>query len=93
MAEGISEIPRMRPDMTPAELRALWISVSDMTEEEFDDMMAANKARQARVPKVGDAAPDFEIDVLDAKKKRTGETVRLSGLRGKPVALVFGSYT
>ncbi len=33
--------------------------------------------------KVGDAAPDFELD------SDTGETVRLSGLRGKKVVLYF----
>ena len=40
-------------------------------------------------PKVGDAAPDFELQDV------TGENpVRLSDFRGrKPVALVFGSYT
>ena len=96
MAEGggtITEIPKMRPDMTPAERRQLWLSISDMTEEAFDAMMAENKARQANVPAVGSEAPDFEIDRLDRKRKRTGETVRLSALRGKPVALIFGSYT
>jgi hypothetical protein len=36
----------------------------------------------------GDAAPDFELPTLDRSQH-----VRLSGLRGKPVLLVFGSYT
>jgi hypothetical protein len=42
-----------------------------------------------RSPKVGDLAPDFEL------QDPSGETaVRLSDFRGKrPVALVFGSYT
>ena len=42
-----------------------------------------------RSPKVGDLAPDFEL------QDPTGQTaVRLSSFRGKrPVALVFGSYT
>jgi len=31
--------------------------------------------------------------VLDPDRQRTGETVKLSNLRGKPVALMFGSYT
>jgi hypothetical protein len=39
--------------------------------------------------RVGDLAPDFELDTLD----RTAR-VRLGSLRGeKPVVLVFGSYT
>lgn len=36
----------------------------------------------------GDAAPDFELPRVDG----TG-SVRLSAQRGKPVLLIFGSYT
>ena len=56
-------------------------------------MREVQAKRQARVPQPGDDAPDFEIDVLDRDRQRTGETVQLSALRGKPVALMFGSYT
>ncbi len=35
----------------------------------------------------GDPAPDFELE------SATGERVRLSGLRGRPVVLHFGSLT
>jgi hypothetical protein len=38
--------------------------------------------------RVGDEAPDFNLPRSD----KSGE-VRLSSLRGKPVVLVFGSYT
>lgn len=39
--------------------------------------------------RVGNVAPDFELDTLDRKAR-----VRLGSLRGqKPVVLVFGSYT
>ena len=39
--------------------------------------------------KQGDIAPDFTLKLLHSEK-----TVRLSSFRGgKPVALVFGSYT
>jgi hypothetical protein len=37
---------------------------------------------------VGDAAPDFRLPTQDHK-----EQVELGALRGKPVVLVFGSYT
>lgn len=80
--------------LSPEERREMWIEISPaITAENFDAMRAETGAREARVPKVGDDAPDFEIDVLDRQRKRTGETVRLSALRGKPVALLFGSYT
>ncbi len=78
-------------DMT--ERRKVWIEISDITEEEFEAHMAEEKAREALVPKVGSEAPDFVADVLDRDRKRTGEQVRLSDLRGMPVGIVFGSYT
>ena len=43
----------------------------------------------ARAPRVGDVAPDFELVGVDGQA-----TVRLSSYHGqKPVALIFGSYT
>ena len=44
----------------------------------------------ARIMKVGDAAPDFDLAKLDKS-----EHVRLSSLtsQGRPVVLIFGSYT
>jgi hypothetical protein len=38
-------------------------------------------------------APDFDIKRLGKGGKPTGGRVRLSDFRGKPAALVFGSYT
>ncbi|MEE8395138.1 MAG: hypothetical protein V3S29_03725 [bacterium] len=76
-----------------AEQKKVWLAISHMTEEEFDRMMAAQMARQPRVPQPGTAAPDFELDVLDRARQRTGQTVRLSSLRGRPVGLIFGSWT
>lgn len=41
--------------------------------------------------KVGDEAPDFELQRLGAKDE---ERVKLSSFQGKkPVVLIFGSYT
>jgi len=75
------------------EKRDVWLQISDMSAEEFDTMMAGQKARQDQVPKVGENAPDFELERLDRTNKRTGDYVKLSNLRGKSVALCFGSYT
>lgn len=44
-------------------------------------------ARQGRL-QPGDSAPPFALQVRGAEK-----TVKLSDFHGKPVALVFGSYT
>ena len=40
-------------------------------------------------PELGNEAPDFDLAVLDG----SGERVRLKDLRGRPVGLIFGSYT
>ncbi len=79
--------------MDMAERRKLWLEISDISEAEFDAHMATEKAREADVPKVASQAPDFVADVLGRDLGRTGEQVRLSELRGKPVGIVFGSYT
>ena len=46
-----------------------------------------NRAR-AGVVQPGDLAPDFRLPTLDHQSE-----VELAALRGKPVVLVFGSYT
>ena len=79
--------------MTPEERKKSWLEISVIDEAQFDAMREEQAARQVKVPQPGDDAPDFEIDVLAPDRQRTGETVKLSNLRGKPVALMFGSYT
>jgi hypothetical protein len=57
----------------------------------LQDVLASEDYRDLCTPKVaeGDLAPDFELPLLGRD-----DTVRLSTLvEGKPVALVFGSYT
>ena len=50
---------------------------------------AWQKKYDDQAPKVGDLAPDFELCDSDGQNP-----VRLSGFRGgKPVALIFGSFT
>ena len=47
------------------------------------------KKYDARAPKVGDLAPDFELTDVSGEQQ-----VRLSDFQGRmPVALVFGSFT
>ena len=50
-------------------------------------------ARDKDSPQIGAEAPDFELERLSPTGQRTGETLRLSSLRGKPVGLIFGSFT
>ena len=79
--------------MTPEERKKMWLSISDITEAQFDALRAQQEARQVRVPQPGAIAPDFELDVVTRDRRRTGERVCPSTLRGQPVGLVFGSYT
>lgn len=45
------------------------------------------KARAGKL-NIGSAAPDFDLETLDHSGR-----VRLSSQRGRPVVLIFGSYT
>ena len=64
-----------------------------LSRDEFKDVQARMKERDEHTPAIGTLAPDFEIERLSPDGKRTGETFTLSSTRGRPVALVFGSYT
>ena len=44
-------------------------------------------------PQVGEIAPEFHLEQLSPGGERTGIFMTLSSLRGKPVGLIFGSYT
>ncbi len=44
-------------------------------------------------PRIGDEAPEFELELLSPAGMRTGDRLRLSALRGRPVGLIFGSFT
>ncbi len=73
--------------------RKIWLDISDISEPELAAHMDEEKAREAIVPQPGMIAPDFTAHVLDRDRKLTGETVTLSHLRGRPVGVVFGSFT
>jgi hypothetical protein len=77
------------PDKIPP---AAWERMN-ISREEFARIQERQAEREKRAPAVGSLAPDFELQRLSEKGKRTGERVRLSDFRGRPVALVFGSYT
>ncbi len=55
----------------------------------FERFAEEQHRREELAPQVGQEAPDFDLPVLNGG----GRTVRLSSLRGSPVALIFGSYT
>ena len=80
-------------NLTWEERKREWLEISMIDEAQFDADRKLQGERQSEVPQPGDMAPDFELDLLDRGRKRTGDIVRLAALRGKPVALMFGSYT
>ena len=62
----------------------------NLTRERWHAIQTEQAKREARVPSVGDVAPDFELPVLGD----LANTVRLSSFRDeRAVALIFGSYT
>ena len=42
---------------------------------------------------MGAEAPELALVLLSPEGKRTGETLSLSSLRGKPNGLIFGFFT
>ncbi len=87
----VAEVKRaaIDPDKIPPEL---WKQMN-ISKEEFAVVMERMKEREARTPAIGSPAADFELELLSPSGERTGELRRLSDHRGRPVALVFGSYT
>lgn len=82
-----------RPETLPAER---WEKIGVAREQYLEDYAAMVRERAQRdraAPNVGEPAPDFEIDRLTPAGGKSGERFRLASTCGKPVALVFGSYT
>ena len=74
--------------ITEAELELRGWTREGMRRRNLDRMK-----RDLRSPQVGEEAPDFELELLNATGERTGELMALSSLRDTPVGLIFGSYT
>ncbi len=49
--------------------------------------------RDKQSPRIGDQAPEFELELLSPAGGRSGDRLRLAALRGRPVGLIFGSFT
>lgn len=74
--------------LTPEQLKQLGLS-----RQALKDIFEKKEAREKYAPDEGSLAPDFNLKKLDTDGKLTDERLSLSSLKGKPVALVFGSYT
>ena len=65
----------------------------NISKEEWVEYVQGRIRRDIGAPKKGDIAPDFSVEKLNGDGKRSGEMFNLSSLFGKPIALLFGSYT
>ena len=71
-----------------------WLETRGKTRDQLRSFIEKRVIRdREKSPKVGDNAPDFELEKLDSFGKRTSEIVRLSENFGTPIGLIFGSYT
>ncbi len=77
------------PEQIP---EAMWERMG-ITKERFLEIRAVMLEREARAPANGSPAPDFDLERLSPEGERTSDRERLSDHRGRPVALIFGSYT
>lgn len=83
----------LSPDDVPADVLEALARMTRQTPEGIAAWGRRKREREAGSPRPGSPAPDFELELLSAEGKRTGERRRLSAHRGRPVALIFGSYT
>ncbi len=64
-----------------------------LTRESYTEMRDERIERERHAPRVGEMAPDFTVERLSIDKSKIGGSFTLSETRGRPVALIFGSYT
>ncbi|NKB58624.1 MAG: hypothetical protein GKS00_20035 [Alphaproteobacteria bacterium] len=64
-----------------------------LTRDSYTAMRDERVERERHAPRVGEPAPDFKVERLSGDGKRSGTYLRLSETKGRPVALIFGSYT
>ncbi|NKB20287.1 MAG: hypothetical protein GKS01_07040 [Alphaproteobacteria bacterium] len=71
-----------------------WLETRGMTRDQLRAFIEKRVIRDRELsPNIGDDAPDLALERLNANGSRSGETVKLSSYFGKPVGLIFGSYT
>lgn len=71
-----------------------WLETRGMTRDQLRGFIEKRVIRDQELsPKIGADAPDIELERLDEHGARSGEMVKLSSYFGRPVGLIFGSYT
>ena len=77
----------------PDELPASRWQQSMQTQDEYRAMVKERQHRDQIAPEVGQMAPDFVARVLVEPGEPEQPPFQLAATRGRPVALIFGSYT
>lgn len=88
MRERLMSMPPDERERKMARLRARLESMDEGSREAMKRVVTYMRQRPDP-PEIGSEAPDFDLGVLDGD----GARVRLRDLRGRPVGLIFGSYT
>lgn len=77
----------------PDEISAQRWSRLMLSRHAYSAMVRERAERDRTAPAVGEPAPDFSAHRLSATGGITGEQFRLSQSLGRPIGLIFGSYT
>ena len=88
MREQLKSMPPEERERMMARRRAMLESMDEGSREAMRQYVTYMRQRPDP-PEVGTEAPDFDLAVLDGD----GARVRLRDRRGRPVGLIFGSYT
>jgi len=88
MTDTDIQLPAPMANLTPDQWEQMGIS-----REGFVERWRTRLERDQHSPAIGSPAPDFELEIMSEDGERTGTSFQLSSVRGKPVGLVFGSYT
>ena len=72
---------------------ALVQKLTGRSKEQMKEFFSDRRLREKAVPKVGSVAPDFALRRLLAECEVSEKRTSLSSFRGRPLGLIFGSYT
>jgi len=71
-----------------------YLEVIELPPDEFMQQLAAERAPiEAAAPKPGESAPEFTAQRFSVEAGLTEPLVSLADYKGRPLALLFGSYT
>ncbi len=88
MRERLAGLDEAQRERMRERMAAMYAQMDPQARAEMGKQMAYSREVQAGAPSVGDEAFDFDLRRLDGAGR-----VRLSDHRGRPVGLIFGSYT